>query len=70
MMVRLRPGAPLWLQNSGEYEKWRSLNEELEHDWGCSAQQSLLNLNLLGGREVNIVLSLKKISQEAPVYHI
>ncbi len=36
------PGAPLWLQNSGEYEKWRSLNEELEHDWGYSAQQPLL----------------------------
>ncbi len=26
--------------------------------------------NLLRGREVNIVLSLEKISQEAPVYHI
>ncbi len=36
------PGAPLLLQNSGEYEKWRSLNEDLEHDWGCSDKQPLL----------------------------
>ncbi len=36
------PGVQRLLQNFGEYEKWRSLNEELEHNWEYSAQQPLL----------------------------
>ncbi len=28
--------------DSGEYEKWHSPNKELEHNWGCSAQQPKL----------------------------